>query len=452
MLGAGPAGLVAAMELEKRDFDVQVFEARDRVGGRIHTIRRPFSEGVITEAGALYLADTNPAIDYARALGLELEIPAFHSDLKTLQFIDGKRLLFGRGSSDRWPYELPAEDRALPIRSLRGKYVWRHIHQLEGFDRLLSADFPQSRAAELDQMTVREFLDAQGVSPVVQRLVNYGYLEAYNGGIDHFSVLALARERASFGQVSTPYQIRGGNDRLCWAMAASLQQQVRLESPVIGIEQPERGVRFVVEQNHARSVHDADYAVVTAPLSVLAATDLKFAFTGLRRRAMEEMPSVSATRTFIETRRPFWLDDKLAGGTTDTKLGLIFVHHDAGRQGSKGVFESFAYGEDADRLAGLTPEERHRQVSEIGETLYPGLAEHAERVTSVCWGADPWARGNFVSSLPGQIVEFHGALNEPEGRIYLAGDSIGDCPGYSHSAFQSGIAVAEKIASRTKIS
>jgi cation diffusion facilitator CzcD-associated flavoprotein CzcO len=40
VIGAGLAGLTAAYRLQQRGFDVTVFEARDRVGGRVWTVRK----------------------------------------------------------------------------------------------------------------------------------------------------------------------------------------------------------------------------------------------------------------------------------------------------------------------------------------------------------------------------------------------------------------------------
>ena len=452
ILGAGAAGLTAAFELEKRGLSVQVVEARDRVGGRIFTLREPFSDGVYAEAGALFLLDINPAISYANQLGLELTKPDFDRSLGALHYIDGNRLVLHQDSDDRWPYDLPEGDERLSIGALRWKYVWSNIEQLEHFDQILSPDLPDSVARQLDAMTVRELLNAKGVHKDAQRLANVGYLETYNGGIDNVSVLTLARERASFAGMQGAYMIKGGNDVLCNAMAESLRSPVLLDSPVIAIEQSESEVSFVIDQDGEKARLSAAYAVVTAPLSVLSYSDLKDSFTGLRRRAIEEMPVVATTRTYFETRRPYWLDDSLGGAATDTSLGLVHLHHDTGRQGEKGVFESFVNGEHAVALANLSAEDRHQRVRALGNDLLPGLDEYAESAASVCWSNEQWSRGCFVTSLPGQLVEFHDALNEPEGRIYLAGDSIGNCPGYSHSAFRSGMGVAGKIAEHSQAS
>ena len=51
IVGAGMAGLVAAWELLRAGHDPVVLEARARVGGRIHTLREPFTDGLYAEVG-----------------------------------------------------------------------------------------------------------------------------------------------------------------------------------------------------------------------------------------------------------------------------------------------------------------------------------------------------------------------------------------------------------------
>src|SRR3954464_13873638 len=55
VVGAGLAGLTAAHELSRAGFDVSVLEARDRIGGRVHTVRSPFRSGQHAEAGGEYI-------------------------------------------------------------------------------------------------------------------------------------------------------------------------------------------------------------------------------------------------------------------------------------------------------------------------------------------------------------------------------------------------------------
>lgn len=71
--GAGLAGLVAAHELTQAGHDVTILEARTRPGGRVLTLREPFSDGLYAEAGASRIHSSHElTLKYVRAFGLEL--------------------------------------------------------------------------------------------------------------------------------------------------------------------------------------------------------------------------------------------------------------------------------------------------------------------------------------------------------------------------------------------
>ena len=70
VVGGGLAGLVAARNLERRGYYVRVFEARDRVGGRVLTLRDGFG-GMHAEAGGELIDDDQEEIrNLAKELGL----------------------------------------------------------------------------------------------------------------------------------------------------------------------------------------------------------------------------------------------------------------------------------------------------------------------------------------------------------------------------------------------
>jgi monoamine oxidase len=91
VLGAGMAGLVAAYELSKLGHDVTVLEARTRPGGRVHTLREPFSDGLYAEAGAARIPDNHDLTHkYVKEFALPLE-PFYPSRLSALRFDRGGR-------------------------------------------------------------------------------------------------------------------------------------------------------------------------------------------------------------------------------------------------------------------------------------------------------------------------------------------------------------------------
>ena len=91
MLGAGMAGLVAAYELSKLGHDVTILEARMRPGGRVHTLREPFSDGLYAEAGAARIPDNHElTLKYVKEFELPLE-PFYPSRLSAVRFDRGRR-------------------------------------------------------------------------------------------------------------------------------------------------------------------------------------------------------------------------------------------------------------------------------------------------------------------------------------------------------------------------
>jgi len=91
VLGAGMAGLVAAYELTQLGHDVTVLEARTRPGGRVHTLREPFSDGLYAEAGAARIPnDHDLTLKYVKVFELPLE-PFYPSRLNAIRFDGGSR-------------------------------------------------------------------------------------------------------------------------------------------------------------------------------------------------------------------------------------------------------------------------------------------------------------------------------------------------------------------------
>ena len=89
IIGAGMAGLSAGYELTQLGHDITILEARARPGGRVHTLREPFDDGLYAEAGAARIPDDhNLTLKYVKLFNLPLE-PMYPSRLSTLRFEEG---------------------------------------------------------------------------------------------------------------------------------------------------------------------------------------------------------------------------------------------------------------------------------------------------------------------------------------------------------------------------
>ena len=91
ILGAGMAGLVAGYELLQLGHDITILEAQMWPGGRVHTLREPFSDGLYAEAGAARIPDDHDlTLKYVKLFDVPLE-PMYPSRLSTLRFDGGSR-------------------------------------------------------------------------------------------------------------------------------------------------------------------------------------------------------------------------------------------------------------------------------------------------------------------------------------------------------------------------
>ena len=104
VVGAGLSGLVAAYELSRAGHEVTVLEARERVGGRVLTLRAPFAAGHWAEAGAARIRPEHDlTLGYARHFGLELD-RFYPEDGLFLRFQAGERATVPPGSFlSEWP-------------------------------------------------------------------------------------------------------------------------------------------------------------------------------------------------------------------------------------------------------------------------------------------------------------------------------------------------------------
>ena len=144
VVGAGLAGLTAAHELERRGLSVTVVEARERIGGRVHTVRDPFAGGQHAEAGGEYVDRIHTQLrGYCHRFGVPLEDVRYgFGGLVGLVYRNGERTSFGHFINDR------------ARRDIRGFY--ERIYRLT---RNLDVRDPVGSASALDRHSVAEVLD-----------------------------------------------------------------------------------------------------------------------------------------------------------------------------------------------------------------------------------------------------------------------------------------------------
>ena len=449
VVGAGLAGLAAAYELTRAGHDVTVVEAQSRPGGRVHTIRDPFTDGLYAEAGAMFAGGPHVA-RFAEEFGIEFVSPGTGSDGtgKYLYVVRGERFPMPRGAEEPepdWPLALTDVERAMGLDGMWGEYVMGAVPEI---GNPLDPAWPDEELRKYDDMSFAEYLAVRGASPAAISLLRLDVLDMYGQGFESVSALAFLRDWAARRYMepgTVGGVIPGGSDRLPEAMADQLVDRIRFSTEAVRFEQDADGVRVVCRRGGSEEVLAGDRLVCTLPFPVLRRLEISPALPEDKRRAVDELPYSTITRIYLEVDRRYWENGGLNGsGWTDGPAPRVLVHP-MGRRTTGAVLEAHAGKTTGSRLAALSEEERIAFAARELEAFHPGLGEHLQGGSSWAWTENRWARGGYASFAPGQIFAFLPIIARPEGRIHFAGEHTSRLSTSMDGALESGVRAAEEI-------
>ena len=447
VVGAGLAGLSAAYELVSLGHDVTVLEAQDRPGGRVHTLRRPFSDGLYAEAGASRIpASHDLTIGYARLFNLPLT-PFEPANAPSIRYAYGERTKIHPGDAFTWPASVPADQRLLTPAQVRRRYIEPLVNEITD---PFAVDWMPRSLERYDETTRDEYLRSQGVSEAALHLMNLGStpVARIRSFVDVLRELAVNRElRARAGTTDQLLRIPGGNDRLPHAFAVRLHDRIKYRCAVRRIEQTPTGVTVIFDARGTLHSMSADYVVCAVPFSVARHLEFSPSLSASKTAAIANLPYHHATRIYLQCRDRYWARDGLSGfADTDHPMEIWDASH--GQTGMRGILMSFVQGPKARELAQVPRAEQLRFGMTAIEQVYPGVEKAYERGFVKVWDEDPWARGAVAYLLPGQVRALEPHISRPEGRIHFAGEHASSLRGWMQGAFESGQRVAREVDAR----
>lgn len=440
VVGAGLAGLAAARRLKEAGWDVSILEARSRPGGRVYTLREPFSDGLYAEAGAARIQDTHEyTLRYAKQFNLTLDL-FWPEEGNTVTWVGGRRVVSrARTPLDlsQVPLDFSPEERTLGLRGGYVKYLFSHMNELGD---PASPAWSASNFSRFE-VPIAEFCRRNGASPAFITMVAFGH------DLASMSTLQFLRDAVLGAKTKQWFKIRGGNDRLPAALASTLSEHIRYGAPVVRLRQDDTSVHVTYLRDEAPITITGTVVVCAVPAAVMDRIEIEPELPSHKRTALREVGSLAMARVYLQTRKRFWLERGETGwGGTDDPMDIWDYTRD--QPGHRGILGAYLSGRIAEKVSALDPRERVRYVLDRMQRVHPGLSEHFEIGASYSWIEDPWARGAGVEFHPGQMTRYYDTLRKPEGRIYFAGEYTSPWSSWMNGALESGERAAEAIGSR----
>jgi monoamine oxidase len=393
---AGAAGIAAARRLrEACGPTLLVLEARDRVGGRVHTIA---PAGFALDRGAewLHSADRNPLSPIARKFGFRVHRrpPEWTSRLSrsgetAAAEADWLATREAQASARRQAAARPADCSLASLLAPGGRW-----------NRLLDATSSWANGAEFDRVSVKDYVRYEDTG------VNWRLEEGYG--------------------------------RLFEALAEGLP--LALSTPVSRISHGGRAIAL----DTARGTVTAARVIVTVPTSILAAELVRFdPPLPDKLAAAAGLPLGVNDKLFISLDGALpglGHDGFLVGSTTRTETMSYQI-----RPLDRPAIYCFCGGRFAAAL------EREGEAAmfafaadELGQILGGDIRRRIAPLAATAWLADPWARGSYSYALPGHADDRARLAAAVGGRLFFAGEATS--PSFfstAHGAYLSGIAAAE---------
>jgi len=454
VLGGGIAGLVAAYELERAGFSITLLEARDRLGGRTWTLRNgsriemvgeqtqtvAFSDGLYMNAGPARIPSHHQGVlGYCDRLGVALEVEV-------------------NASRSAW-FWAAASNGGRPIQMRQG------MNDTRGYISELLAK--AVRRGALDQDLTAE--DRERLLPFLKA---YGDLDEGMGfsGTERSGMtqlpgagpqLAIRRPPVPLGELLANEQLRqtlfedqlnmqatmfqpvGGMDRIPAAFERTIRSPIRKNAEVLQIRQSPTAVTVAWRDRStgARRTTEADFAVVTIPLNILAGIDSNF--DPAVKAAIADVPYSYSNKIGFDAPR-FWEQQQIYGGISwvGGETNMVW-YPSSGMHTARGMLLAcYASGAVAKAFAARPMAEQIAIAKAAVGHLHPGHEGDLSNPAVVNWSKIPFNLGPWPAwaGAGGSTAEGHmndanfRLLNEPHGRIYFSGAHLSQMPSWQEGA------------------
>lgn len=407
IVGAGVAGLAAGRMLHDAGCSILIVEARNRIGGRIHT-NYDFAS-IPIEFGAEFIhGDRAVTVDLVKSAGLH-----------TLPVVRMGNLCWSDGKNP-----------ALPLAQLPDPLLQTLTGLLQAYDQLSEAPLPQD-------VSLADYLQGRGWTGEALAAADVLLAQTCCASIETLSCYDLIREMKSDTAGHGESRIREGYGRLLdWYRA---DYPIHFNSLVQGIQWGDGDVR-VISNGQSYQAHTC---IITIPVSLLQNGTIHFSpsLPSAKQWAIHAFRMEAATKLIYRFRERLW-DENLTF-MAHTGLTTRWWTPSYGRE-EDAVIACYVTAERAQKIDALDEATALdiglRELSTLLDIPLNDLSKAVITSKRLAWAADPLALGGYAH-VPTGMAECRPLLARPEGnRLFFAGEATAydTNPQTVHGAIESG--------------
>lgn len=439
--GAGFAGLTAAYRLKQMGYSVALLEARNRVGGRVHTLY--LDDGTPVELGGTFIGAQH---ERAYALIAEMGCETFPANEA-----GGDNIIVHKGEVKRYSGLVPD----INIISMAG--IGLSIEMLNCMSKDVPPEEPWNapKAKEWDAMTLAQWIDnpfhlPTEESKMIMRSVLGGLFTSDPSEVSFlYTLFHIAATENDIGLQlkvkggAEQDMVKGGMQSIVNKVAEKLGDAVYLETPIRKINQNKNGVKVISD----KVIVNAKRVIVSVPPSLADHIEFTPQLPSYRAKLLPRLTLGSGIRAMVVFDEPFWIKDGLNGE------GVAIDHPvsetiDTSQPGKAGVLSLYSFGPPAVELAQLTAEERKKIFMDALVHRFGPKGASPLHYIEFDWSEEPWTRGAMVAHYaPGVMTNFGHVIREPAGRIHWATtETSTKWNGFIEGAILSGERAAKEVA------
>lgn len=440
IVGAGIAGLTAGWRLRQQGVRVRLFEAQERIGGRMLSLRDHFADGQVIELGG-ELIDTGHA--RIRALAGELGIA-----------LDD--LLDGDGDHDTWFFDGRAIGEAELVRAFVpvAAAIERDL-ALAGDGAYDHTDTnPAFRA--LDAMSITQWFDRNGVTGWLRKLLDVAYTTEMGLEIDQQSALNFLTFVGTedndafkiFGESDERFHVRGGNDLIPRTLGTKLTDAIEPGHALEAIRGEAGAYVLTFHKGAATREVRARQVVLALPFTLLRKVRIDVELPALKTHAIEQLTYGTNAKLMIGFERRTWREHG-ANGASMSDLAYQTTWETSRKQpGIAGALTNFTGGRHGVELGQGTAKQQADAAVRDLERVFPGIAgaRGQAREARMHWPTNPWVLGSYACFRPGDWAGLGGVMGEPVGGLHFAGEHCSiESQGFMEGGCESGERAAQAV-------